>query len=130
MGFPIAGIHHLTLTVSDLDRSRAFYAGVLGLELDQDFPGRKLRFRLGPYTRLVLRPPHPQTPPGDRFSEARVGLDHVSLGVPDRAELERLVDVLRAAGVETSGVQADPLGPALVCFRDPDNIAWEFFEQL
>jgi hypothetical protein len=23
----------------------------------------------------------------------------------------------------------DPMGPAIVTFRDPDNIQWEFFEQ-
>lgn len=129
MGFEVDGIHHLTLNVTDLEKSRAFYAGVLGFVADQDFPGEKLRFRLGPYTRLVLRPPLPGTPEGDRFSETRIGLDHVSLGVKTRSELERLVGTLRAAGVETQGVQSDPLGPGVVCFRDPDNIAWEFFEQ-
>jgi catechol 2,3-dioxygenase-like lactoylglutathione lyase family enzyme len=129
MGFEIDGIHHLTLNVTDLERSRSFYSGVLGLTPDQDFPGRKLRFRLGPYTRLVLRPPLPGTPDHDRFNETRIGLDHVSLGVKTRADLQRLVDTLRAAGIETQGIQTDALGPAMVCFRDPDNIAWEFFEQ-
>ena len=28
-----------------------------------------------------------------------------------------------------SGVKADPLGPAMITFRDPDNIQWEFFEE-
>jgi catechol 2,3-dioxygenase-like lactoylglutathione lyase family enzyme len=129
MGFEVDGIHHLTLNVTDLEASRAFYTGVLGFVPDQDFPGEKLRYRIGPYTRLVLVPPLPGTPEGDRFSELRVGLDHVSLGVKSRAELERLVDVLRAAGVATQGIQYDALGPGVVCFRDPDNIAWEFFEQ-
>lgn len=100
MGFEVDGIHHLTLNVTDLERSRAFYTGVLGFVPDQDFPGEKLRYRIGP-----------------------------SLGVKSRAELERLVDVLRAAGVATQGIQYDALGPGVVCFRDPDNIAWEFFEQ-
>jgi catechol 2,3-dioxygenase-like lactoylglutathione lyase family enzyme len=129
MGFAIDGVHHITLNITDLDRSKAFYAGVLGLEVDQDFPDYKVRLRLGPYTRLVLVLPLDGTPPGDRFSERRIGLDHVSLGVPGRADLERLVDVLRASGVETAGIQSDALGPGVVCFRDPDNIAWEFFEQ-
>jgi glyoxylase I family protein len=129
MDFEVVGVHHLTLRVTDLERSRAFYAGVLGLVADQDFPGRKLRFRLGPYTRLVLVPPLPGTPEGDRFSEARIGLDHVSLGVRTRAEMERVVDALRAAGVPTQGIQPDALGPGVLSFRDPDNIAWELFEQ-
>ncbi|MGH3167059.1 MAG: VOC family protein [Trebonia sp.] len=59
--------------------------------------------------------------------EYRVGLDHISLGVPG-AELERLVETLRKAGLQTRGIQRDALGPGLVCFRDPDNIAWECFQ--
>jgi catechol 2,3-dioxygenase-like lactoylglutathione lyase family enzyme len=61
------------------------------------------------------------------WSEHRIGLDHISLGVPG-AELERLADELSAAGVQTGGIQRDVPGPALVCFRDPDNIAWECFQ--
>jgi glyoxylase I family protein len=76
--------------------------------------------------------PLPGTPENDRFSEYRVGLDHISLRVPDRANLEQLIAALSAAGIENSGIQhdkADPdNGPGVVCFRDPDNIAWEFFE--
>jgi catechol 2,3-dioxygenase-like lactoylglutathione lyase family enzyme len=39
-------IHHITLNVSDLERARAFYEGVLGLRVDRDFPGEKVRLRL------------------------------------------------------------------------------------
>jgi hypothetical protein len=37
--------------------------------------------------------------------------------------------VLDDAGVPNSGAKADPLGPAMITFRDPDNVQWEFFEQ-
>jgi glyoxylase I family protein len=121
--------HHITLRVGDLGRARAFYEGVLGLTVDQDFPGRKLRLRLsGTTTRLVLVPPLPGTPAGDRFTERRIGLDHLAIGVPV-GEVARLATLLDAAGVANSGVKADPLGPAMVTFRDPDNVQWEFFEQ-
>ena len=129
VGVVIDGVHHLTLRVTDLERSRSFYAGVLGFVADQDFPGEKLRFRIGPYTRLVLLPPLAGTPTEDRFTERRIGLDHISLGVPGLAELERLVQVLRGAGVRTEGIRTDPAGPGVVSFRDPDGIAWEFFAQ-
>lgn len=125
----VDGVHHITLNVTDLDRSKAFYVGVLGLSIDQDIEGYKVRFRLGRYTRLVLKPPLPGTPVGDEFTERRIGLDHISVGVPDRPALEALVARLAEAGVETTGIHRDPTGPALVCFRDPDNIAWEYFEQ-
>jgi len=28
-----------------------------------------------------------------------------------------------------SSLHHDPLGPAIVTFREPDNIQWEYFEQ-
>lgn len=124
VGIEIDGVHHITLRVSDLERSRSFYAGVLGLVADQDFPGEKLRFRLGPYTRLVLHPPLPGTM-FERGNERRLGLDHLSLGVRTRAELDRVVTVLRGSGVRTDGVKE----PGVVNFRDPDGIAWELYEQ-
>jgi hypothetical protein len=76
----------------------------------------------------VLVPPLPETPPGDRFTERRTGLDHLAIGVPV-GEVARLAKVLGDAGVPNSGVKTDPLGPAMITFRDPDNIQWEFFEQ-
>ena len=123
------GFHHVTLNVTDLARARAFYEGVLGFRVDQDFPGEKLRLRIGAHDRLVLRPPLPGTPPDDRFSERRIGLDHLAVGVASRAELEQLTETLHAHGV-VADLHHDPLGPAMVSFRDPDNIQLEFFEQL
>jgi glyoxylase I family protein len=122
-------VHHITLKVSDLRRARAFYEGVVGLTVDQDFPGEKLRLRFdGTATRLVLLPVPPDTPAGDRFSEHRIGSDHLAIGVP-AGEVARLGAVLADAGVPNSGVKADPMGPAMITFRDPDNIQWEFFEE-
>lgn len=123
----LSGFHHITLNVTDLPRARAFYEGVLGFEVDQDFPGRKLRLRVGESrARLVLCPPPGAAGP-DRFSEYRIGLDHLSFGA-SRADLDRLADALAAAGVRAD-LSQDPLGPAVLCFRDPDNIALEFFEE-
>lgn len=124
------GFHHITLNVTDLAAARAFYEGVLGFTVDQDFPGEKLRLRFGDGSpaRLVLRPPLPGTPPGEAFSERRIGLDHLAVGVASRAELEALKDALRRGGV-AADVHHDPLGPEIVTFRDPDNFQWEFFEE-
>jgi catechol 2,3-dioxygenase-like lactoylglutathione lyase family enzyme len=123
------GGHHITLRLSDPDRSRHFYEGVLGLQLDRALPG-KYHFRLGlgaECTRLVLHAPLPGTPSGDRFSEYLIGLDRVALTVHEPSELGGLVTMLRKAGVATQGIQAVPGGGLLVCFRDPDNVRWELF---
>ena len=111
--------HHITLRVSDLRRARSFYEGVLGLTVDQDFPREKLRLRLGgTTTRLVLVPALPGTPDGDRFTERRIGLDHLAIGV-QVGEGAKLAVLLDDAGVPNSGVKTDPLGPAMITFRDP-----------
>jgi catechol 2,3-dioxygenase-like lactoylglutathione lyase family enzyme len=123
-----SGFHHVTLNVTDLPRSRAFYEGVLGFEVDQDFPGYKLRVRVGESrARLVLCPP-PGAVDNDRFSEYRIGLDHISFGA-SRADIDRMADALAAAGMRAD-LCHDPLGTAVLCFRDPDNIALEFFEEI
>src|SRR3712207_8892116 len=71
------GTHHLRLTVSDLERSLAFYTEVLGFEL---------RVRFGPNSVLLhdatmglgLNTPwHDISEDERRFDEARVGMDHV-----------------------------------------------------
>ena len=62
------------------------------------------------------------------FSEQRIGLDHLAIGVSSLQELERLAEVLRRSGV-AADLHHDPVGPAIVTFRDPDDIQWEFFEQ-
>jgi len=129
----LRGFHHVALRVTDLDRSRAFYSALPGFVLDQDFPDlEKLRFRIGDSrTRLVLCAPLPGTPAGDRFSERRIGLDHIAVGVGGgRRSLEELERALCAIGAPTDGVTLDRAGVlSLITFRDPDNIQWELFEE-
>jgi len=123
------GFHHITLNVTDLARSRAFYERLLGLRVDQDFPGEKLRLRLPDASaRLVLRPVLPGTPAGDRFSEYRVGLDHIAIAAT-REEVSRLAEKLRAAGLAADLHRNRGSEHVMVTFRDPDNIQWEFFEE-
>ncbi|MCM2428697.1 VOC family protein [Streptomyces sp. RKAG337] len=62
----------------------------------------------------------------DRFDEDRVGLDHLSLAVADRGELEAAAAVLDGRGVAHEGIKDIGAGYILE-FRDPDNIALELF---
>jgi glyoxylase I family protein len=128
MSIDATGIHHITLRVGDLERSRAFFQGVLGFEVQEADPELSF-FQVGD-TLVALRPPLDGTAPGDRFSEYRVGVDHLAFAVPDRAQLERAVEALRGAHVATEGIETDPLlGKEYVCFRDPDNVQWEFYSR-
>ncbi|MBI4607820.1 MAG: VOC family protein [Candidatus Rokubacteria bacterium] len=118
-------IHHVSLRVNDLKRACDFYGDVLGFDI-QDL-GKLLYFTVGS-TFVVLWPPNPGTPPNDRVIDTRVGFDHVAFHVGDRGELDKAVEMLRSARVPTAGIERDPtLDKDYVCFRDPDNVQWEFY---
>lgn len=126
---PIAPpFHHLTLTVTDLDRSADWYQRALGLEhaADRQGPGWErvlLRSRAGLVIGLTR---HDGTGEGDRFDHTRVGLDHLAVHCPDRDAVQAWADHLEAVGIEHDGVTDAPTGHVLVC-RDPDGIPVEFF---
>ncbi len=120
------GVSHVSLRVRDLEASRRFYQDVLGFDVERSAPDR-YRFWVGA-TRIILRPPLPGTAADDRFSERRIGLDHLALAVDGPAALDAVLARLRAAGVPSEGIQELPqFGACLVCFRDPDNVQWEFY---
>ena len=141
MAVAVSGLHHVTIRVQDPDRARAFYEETLGLPfieipVDQAFvrewkgnpsEGTLLATQIGS-TFLILAPPLEGTPDDDRFSERRIGVDHLAFGVDDPAVLEEVAAALEGASVPTAGIETDPvLGKPYVAFRDPDNVQWEFF---
>lgn len=122
------GLNHVVLTVSDPARAAAFYGDVLGFDINDmpDIPGGGFFIEVGPTWIFFFGSRQPL--PGDRFSEFRIGLDHLSFTAPSREALERLAAKLAAAGVETRGVeQFQPSGNWYVAFRDPDNIQLEYW---
>jgi catechol 2,3-dioxygenase-like lactoylglutathione lyase family enzyme len=128
-----SGLDHIVLTVSNLERSRNFYAEILGFDVksipasysNPIFAGSCF-FHAGDIEIFLIQ--HPQTISGDRFDEMRVGLDHLSFRAPDEAALNELAERLIEAGVETKGVEVFlPPGKKYVSFRDPDNIQLEYW---
>lgn len=122
------GLNHVILTVSDVARSRAFYGDLLGFDiviLEND-PDKSFFFTSGGVMFFFF--PSRQPIPGDRFSEFRVGLDHLAFTAPSMEALHELANRLIAAGVETKGVeQFVYTGNRYVAFRDPDNIQLEYW---
>lgn len=122
------GLHHIIMTVSDVERSRRFYEDVLGFETRPrgGDPARGFVFASGGVMYFLV--PSPQPVPGDRFSEFRIGLDHLAFAAPSRKDLHELADLLIKAGVDTKGVeQFGETGFWYVAFRDPDNIQLEYW---
>ena len=111
-------VHHLRLTVTDIQRSRQFYTSLLGFQVAVESP-----------------------PPGDpseaeafsvlfggvvRFDPDRVGLDHLSFSVASRDELEQAVRLFDEQGVPHGDITRLPsFGIDVLPFEDPDGIQLE-----
>ena len=128
MATPITtgAVHHITLTVTDVERSRAFYTKLLGFQKAADY-GLRAVLSNGS-TLLVIGPaPDPdQAISGDRFNENRVGLDHVSLSVNSRADLDTALRLFDERGIAHGEIKdLEAFGISVLAFRDPDNIQVE-----
>jgi glyoxylase I family protein len=123
----ITGGHHIALTVSDADRSAAWYSDVLGMQvvLSGDDDAVKFRVLAHPCGWIIGVREYPGHP-ADAFDEFRVGLDHFAFTVEDRAQLEEWERALASRGITYSPIAETPIGTVIV-FRDPDNIQLEFW---
>ena len=125
----ISGIHHVSVTVTDIERSVPWYSEVLGLSklMEEKHPndtGYAVVLGKPDWSMCVGLHTHP-TNEQERFLESRTGLDHVSFTVSARSELDAWASRLAELGVEHSPVN-DQGGYAVLVFRDPDNIQLEF----
>jgi glyoxylase I family protein len=134
--------HHVRLTVTDVDRSCAFYTQVLGFDVALEGPpdddpdgvvadtlqGGVVLTNAG--VLIGLRPVDPAHA-GDRFDPFRVGLDHLSFAVDSRADLDTAEALLDRHGVEHGPIREVPaMGMAFLAAFDPDGIALELTAQL
>jgi glyoxylase I family protein len=138
---PVGPVHHLRMSVTDVQRSKAFYTEVLGFEVAMDTPpppddenydtlvdslqGGVILMHQGTF--FGLRPVDDErAKASDRFDPLRVGLDHISFGVPARADLDAATRLLDDRGVEHGPIRdLVPLGLSFLAFFDPDGIALE-----
>lgn len=123
----IPAITHVAVTVSDLERSTAWYTRLLGVDpvLDEDCgPFHHVVYPVG--STLLGLHAFPDLSTKDAFDERRPGLDHIAFGCASRAELQAWAARLDELGVEHGGIVDAHYGSGL-SFRDPDNIALELF---
>jgi glyoxylase I family protein len=124
----LPSVSHVALTIRDLAVSVPWYERLLGTKpvLDEDTNGFHHTVYLLPGGMLLGLHQHPATDGDVRFDEHRPGLDHLSFGVADRAELRAWQARLEELGIPHGEVVDAHYGSGL-SFRDPDNIALELF---
>ncbi len=121
-------VTHLAVTVTDLTVSAPWYERLFGVEpaLDEDSNGyHHTVFPLAGGMLFGLHA-HAGTSSDDAFDEHRVGMDHVAFGCAARDDLEVWASRLDELGIAHGEIVDAHFGSGLA-FRDPDNIALEFF---
>jgi glyoxylase I family protein len=128
MAFP--GLQHVAITVSDLQKSTEWYSRLFGADpvLDEDEEGGEFHHTVYALDGGLLfgLHTHQGRESKDRFDEHRTGLDHVGFALSGTAELEQWRDKLDSLGIQHGGIKKAHYGSG-ISFRDPDNIALEFF---
>jgi glyoxylase I family protein len=131
-------VHHVALTVTDVDSSVAWYERIFDIRHQADIPHEggvgKLLSNEDRSLMFVLH--RHDANDGQLFSERATGLDHVGLSVTTRVELEQWEQHLEANGIVLADPAAKPFTrsaiidapyASVMVFRDPDNIQLELF---
>lgn len=121
-------VHHVTLTVNDVERSAIWYTSLFGEAsvIRRESPGWK-RIRLTWPSGLVIGvTQHDGALPAQKFSHLTVGLDHIGIACESEDEVHSWVRKLDELGYEHGPFENVAYG-WVVTARDPDNIPIEFF---
>jgi glyoxylase I family protein len=130
-------ISHIALTVSDLERSAAFFDKVFEFigfkrvevpESIQHAMKTRLKSWVGPGYSISIRPSkgefahrlHDRTAPG---------LNHMAFIAEDRSDVEKMYELLKQLGATVLDAPAEyPYSPGYfaVYFTDPDGLKFEF----
>jgi catechol 2,3-dioxygenase-like lactoylglutathione lyase family enzyme len=133
---PTDGVHHLRLTVTDLERSRKFYTSLLGFDVAVESPpdddpsaAEVFKILFGGIVMIrgnLLMGLRPMAPAGDKFDPDRVGLDHLSFGVASRSDLDQALALFDENGVPHGEITTlAGFGIDVLPFEDPDGVQLE-----
>ena len=130
---PRVDIGHVHLKVADIERSLAFYTGVLGFELQQRMGDEAAFVSAGGYHHHIGLNTW-QSKGGSPSPPGHTGLFHLAIRYPDRATLADALRRLVEAGVPLSGASdhgvseaiylADPDGNGIELYRDRPREDW------
>ena len=123
----IRGFSHVSLSVTDHERSARWYEEAFGFTTIEKLDEAE-------YTESVMVHPsgailclqQHRANPGEPFDPSRTGGDHLAFRVASRRELDGWAARLADLGVVHSPV-ADRAYGSVLCLRDPDGIQLELF---
>ena len=133
---PTGEIHHLRLTVTDLERSREFYTQLLGFVVAVESPppddpsaAEVFKILFGGVVMArgnLIMGLRPMAAADDRFDPDRVGLDHLSFSVASRGELDQAIRLFDEHGVPHGQITRLPgFAIDVLPFEDPDGVQLE-----
>ena len=121
------GIAHIQLTVSDMERARAFWAPLFELfEMKILIDSEVYFYGIGSRTGLALSPADEGK--GEPFDQRRVGLHHLCLRAREREQVDEIHDVVVGLGATiVHPPREDGFAPGYysLLFEDPDGIRIE-----
>lgn len=122
MVFKIIGIHHIELTVSNLENSRIFYEKLPGFKVVAKYPNFIMFFTGSFYLGLT---DHKGKQKEKKFSEFNVGMDHVSFEVNTKEDLNNALSFFDQEKIPHGEIKKLSNNSYVLAFRDPDNIQLE-----
>jgi catechol 2,3-dioxygenase len=122
---PGVRIGHVHLKVSDLERSLAFYCGVLGFELTQRYGSEAAFVSAGGYHHHIGLNTW-ESAGGPSPAPNCTGLYHLAILYPTRATLADALRRLTAANIALDGASDHGVSEALY-LRDPDENGVELY---
>lgn len=122
---PAARIGHVHLKVADLERSIAFYSGVLGFSVTQRYGAQAAFLAAGEYHHHIGLNTW-QSAGGTPPPPGHTGLFHTAFLYPDRASLADALRRVRAAGLSLTGAADHGVSEALY-LDDPDGNGVELY---
>ena len=130
-------ISHIALTVSDLERSAAFYNKVFEFigfkrvevpEATQQAMRTRLNAWFGPGYSISIRQSKGEFAPR-LHDRSAPGFNHMAFSAADRSDVEKLYELLKQMGATVLDAPAEyPYSPGYfaVYFADPDGLKLEF----
>lgn len=124
----INGMAHVILTVSQFEKAREFYCGLLpNFGMTRVFDGPDFCYHVGARTAIGIRRCDAEFQ-GERFQQYRVGLHHLCLRARSREDIDKTAALVTdLGGTIVRGPEERDWAPGYyyVLFEDPDGIRLE-----